>query len=80
MLVSWTLKTVPVDMQQLSNVVSKEVVKNKKFKNNKYESLWFRKRIPDANPSILINQYNTDKQNLENKTGGVDKKYGTLVV
>ena len=67
-------------MRELRNVVSKEVVKNKKIKNNKYKSLWFRKRIPDANLSILINQYNTDKQNLENKTGGVDKKYRTLVV
>ena len=33
------------------------------------------KKIRDANTLIHINQYNTDKKNLEKKTGNVDKKY-----
>ena len=30
-------------------------------------------KIPDATALIHINQYNTDKQNLEKKNGDVDK-------
>ena len=32
------------------------------------------KKIRDANTLIYINQYNTDKKNLEKNTGNVDKK------
>ena len=32
------------------------------------------KKIPDAATLIYINQYNTDKQNLEKKIGDVDTK------
>ena len=32
------------------------------------------KKIPDATTLIHINQYNTDKQNLNSKIGDVDKK------
>ena len=32
------------------------------------------KKIPDGTTLIHINQYNTDKQNLEKKIGDVDKK------
>ena len=32
------------------------------------------RKIPDATTLIHINQYNTDKQNLEKEIGGVDKK------
>ena len=37
------------------------------------------KKIPDATTLIHINQYNTDKQNLEKKIGDVHKKYRTLM-
>ena len=33
------------------------------------------KKVPDATTLIHINEYNTDKQNLEKKIGDVDKKY-----
>ena len=33
------------------------------------------KKISDATTLIHINQYNTDKQNLEKKIGDIDKKY-----
>ena len=38
------------------------------------------KKIPDATTLTQINQYNTDKQNLEKEIGDVDKKYEMLVV
>ena len=51
---------------------------NKIVKNTKFNTLTTKvnnldKNIPDATTLIHINQYNTDKQNLE-KNGDVDKK------
>ena len=68
------LKTVPVDLKKLSDVVDNEVVKNAKFNTLKTKVNSLEKKIPDATTLIHINQYNTDKQNLETKTGDVDKK------
>ena len=68
------LKTVPKDLQKLSDVVDKEVVKNTKFNtlNTKLNNL--EKNIPDAPTLIQINQCNTDKQNLQKKNGDVENK------
>ena len=51
--------------------MSKEVVKNTKYKklNTKVDNL--ENKIPDATILILINQYNTDKQSLEKKIGDI---------
>ena len=68
------LKTVPVDLKKLSNVLEIEVVKNTKFNTLKTKANILEKKIPDATTLIHINQYNTDKQNLEEKIGDVDKK------
>ena len=65
------LKTAPVD---LSDVVDNEVVKNTKFNTLKTKANILEKKISDATTLIHINQYNTDKQNLEKKIGDVDKK------
>ena len=61
------LKTVPIDLKKLSDVVSngvaKKIVYNKL--NAKVNSL--EKNITDASTLIQSNQYNTDKQHLEKK-------------
>ena len=67
------LKTIPEDLKKLSDVVDNDVVQNTKFDN-------LEKKIHDATILIHINQYNTDKQNLEKKNGDVDKKSQTQVV
>ena len=61
------LKTVPVDLKKLSDIVSKEVVRNPRFNklNMKVNSL--EKKIPDPTTLIHINQYNTYKESLEKK-------------
>ena len=59
------LKPVPVDLKKLSDVVPKEVVKNTKFNKLKIKVNSLEKKIPDATTLIHINQYKTDKQNLE---------------
>ena len=55
------LKTVPVNLKKLSDVVDNEVVKNSKFNtlNTKVNDL--EKKISNATSIVYINQYNTDK-------------------
>ena len=68
------LKTIPVALKKLNDVVDNEVVKNTKFNTLKTKVNNLEKNILPATTLIHINQYNIDKQNLEKKVGGVDKK------
>ena len=69
------LKTVPVDLKKLCDVGDNEFVKNTKFNTLKTTVLTnLDKKIPDATTLIHIDQYNTDKQDLEKKLGDADKK------
>ena len=61
------LKTAPVDLKKLNDVVDNEVVKNTKLNTLKTKVNNLEKKIPDATALIHINQYNTNKQNLEKK-------------
>ena len=68
------LKTVPLDLRKSDDILSKEVVKNTKFNklNTKVNNL--DRKILDATTLIYIDQYNTDKLNLEKNIGDVDLK------
>ena len=59
------LKTVLVDLKKLSDIVDNEVVKIKNFNTFQTKLIKLDKKIVDATTLIHINQYNTDKQNLE---------------
>ena len=74
------MKADPVDLKRLSDVLDKQVVKNKYIStlNTKVNSL--EKEIPDLNTLFQINQYNIDKQNLQKKIVMLIKKCQTLVV
>lgn len=74
------MKVDPVDLKRLSDVLDKQVVKNKNIStlNTKVNSL--EKEIPDLNTLFQINQYNIDKQNLQKKIVMLIKKCQTLVV
>ena len=61
------LKTFHVDLKKSSAVVDNEVDKNTKFNTLKTKVDNLENEIPDATTLIHINQYNTDKQNLEKK-------------
>ena len=61
------LKTLPKDLKNLSNVVDKQVVKNPNFNTLKTKVNNLENKNPDATTWIHINQYNTDKKNLEKK-------------
>ena len=68
------LKTVPVDLKKVCDVVANEVVINKKFNTLKTKINSSEKKIPEATTLIHINQCSTYKQNVEKKIGDVDKK------
>ena len=61
------LNTAHIDLKALSDIVDNEVVKNTKFNTLKTKVNNLVKKIPDATTLIHINQYKTDKQNLERK-------------
>ena len=61
-------------MKKISDVVDNEAVKNTKFNRLKTKVNSLEKKIADATTLIHINQYNTDRQNLDKKTGDVDNK------
>ena len=67
-------------MKNLGDIVDNEVIKNTKFNTLKTKVNNLEKKILDAAALIHINQYNTDKQNLEKNIGDVDKKYQMQVV
>ena len=68
------LKTVPVDLKKISDVVDNGVVKNTKLNTLKTKVNNLEKKSSDATTLIHINQYNTDKQNLKKKVKYVDRK------
>ena len=61
------LKTVPIDLKKLNDVVENQVLKNTNFNTLKAKVNKLDKKIPDATTLIHINKYNTDKQKLERK-------------
>lgn len=70
-----TLKTVPtIFFKKMIDVLRKEVIEKTKYAklNSKINNL--KNKNPDASTLAYMNQYNTDKQGLENKIENVDKK------
>ena len=74
------LKTILVDLKKLSDVLDNELAKNTKFNTLKTKVNNLEKKTPDATTLIHINQYNTNKQNLDNKIRDIDQKYHIQVV
>ena len=56
------LKTIPVDLKKLSDVVGNEVDKDTKFNTLKTKVNNLDAKVPDTTTLVHINQYNTDKQ------------------
>ena len=57
-----------------------KLLKNTNFNTIKTKVNNLENKIPDATILVHINQYNTDKQNLEKENENVDKKYKIQVV
>ena len=56
------LKTLPVDLKKISDVVDNEVIQNTKFNALKVKVNNLERKIPDTTTLIHINQYNIDKK------------------
>ena len=67
--IDW-LKTVPVDLSKLSNVVSNGIVKKK----NGYNKLIDKVNNVDASGFVLKTKYDTHKLDLQKKISDADKK------
>ena len=74
------LKTFPIDLKKLSDVVANEVVKNTKLNPLKTKVNSLQKTIPNVTTLIHINKYNTDNQNLKKIIGMLITKYQMKVV
>ena len=68
------LKALPINLKNISDVVANEVVKITKFNTLERKVNSSEKKVADATTLIHINQYKTDKQNLEKKIEDVDDK------
>ena len=68
------LKILPLDLKNLSNVVSREVLEKTLYNKVNLKVNNSESRNVDASTLIQINQYNIDKQKLERKNGNVNKK------
>ena len=55
------MKTVPIDLKKISDVVDNDVVKNTELNTLKTKVNRLEKKIPDVTTLIHINQYNRDK-------------------
>ena len=69
--IDW-LKTVPVDLSKLSNVVNNGIVKKKK--KNVYNKLINKVNNVDASGFVLKTKYDTHKLDLQKKISDADKK------
>ena len=71
MLVNWKLFLL---IEKIKWLVDNETVKNPKLNTMKTKANNLEEKIPDAPTLIHINQYNTNKPNLENKMEMLIKK------
>ena len=58
------MKTDPIDLKKLSDVVDNDVVKNAKFNTLKIKVNSLKNKIPGATTLIHVNRYKTDKQKI----------------
>ena len=68
------LKTAPIDLSKLRNVVNDDVVKK-----TVYDKLVAKVNNIDTSGFVLKTKYNTDKSDLEKKVSDADKKFLILV-
>ena len=74
------LKITPVDLKKLSDVVGNEAVEKTVYSKLKAKLNKLDKKITNATILIHINQYNTDKPNLDKKNRNIYKKIPDVTV
>ena len=74
------LKTISVDLEKLNDVTSKDAVKKTVHNKVNTKVNYLENKILDASTLIQTNQYDTDKQSLEEKNGEVENRIHDLAV
>ena len=71
------MKTAPIDLKNLSDLVSKEVIENTNFfeVNTKAKVNSFEKKFPNVSTLIHTDQYNTEKKIYRKKLEDVDQSH-----
>ena len=73
------MKTVPIDLKKLTDVVSKEVIIKTVYNQQNTKVIKLENNVLDVSTLIQTNQYYTNKQNLQKKMVNMRTRYLKLV-
>ena len=74
------LKIIPIDLEKMSNLVDKKVVKKAVYDTLNTKVYNLEEKISGGSTLIWTNQYNIDQQSLEKKVDDAEKKFLVLLV
>ena len=74
------LKIIPIDLEKMSNLVDKKVVKMAVYDTLNTKVYNLEEKISGGSTLIWTNQYNIDQQSLEKKVDDAEKKFLVLLV
>ena len=74
------LKIIPIDLEKMSNLVDKKVVKKAVYDTLNTKVYNLEEKISGASTLIWTNQYNIDQQSLEKNVDDAEKKFLVLLV
>ena len=74
------LKIIPIDLEKMSNLMDKKVVKKAVYDTLNTKVYDLEEKISVDSTLIRANQYNIDQQSLEKKVDGEEKKFLVLLV
>ena len=74
------LKIIPIDLEKMSNLVDKKVVKKAVYDTLNTKVYNLEENISGGSTLIWTNQYNIDQQSLEKNVDDAEKKFLVLLV
>ena len=74
------LKIIPIDLEKMSNLVDKNVVKKAVYDTLNTKVYNLEEKISGGSTLIWTNQYNIDQQSLEKNVDDAEKKFLVLLV
>ena len=74
------LKIIPIDLEKMSNLVDKKVVKKAVYDTLNTKVYNLEEKISGGSTLIWTNQYNIDQQSLEKNVDDAEKKFLVLLV
>ena len=74
------LKIIPIDLEKMSNLVDKKVVKKAVYDTLNTKVYNLEEKISGGSTLIWTNQYNIDQQSLGKKVDDAEKKFLVLLV